>query len=206
MSSAPPRPALDVASYRLPPELTERTLSPALVVYLERVRENVARVIEIAGGVDRWRPHVKTSKIPAVWREMARAGLRHFKCATTREANELLACLLGEGIEDADVLLAYPLLGPALGRLGLTGVNFGPTVTVDKIREHLPGAVIQGCLAPFTYSRDQQRQMVLEFLRDFEMSKERRGLWFTTAGSINDGSRLAGMRLLMSATQRFGRY
>ena len=33
-----------------------------------------------------------------------------------------------------------------------------------------------------------------------------RGLQFGTAGSINNGSRLTGMRLIMSAIQRYGRY
>jgi len=48
--------------------------------------------------------------------------------------------------------------------------------------------------------------MVAEFLRDFDQAKAKRGLYFTTAGSINNGSRLTGMRLLMAAIQRYGRY
>ena len=40
-----------------------------------------------------------------------------------------------------------------------------------------------------------------EFLRDYEMSRDRRGLVFETAGSINNGSRLTGMRLIISAIQ-----
>lgn len=118
MTPAAHRSTDGLSSYLLPSEVAERTLSPALVVYLERVRENLARVIEVAGGADRWRPHVKTSKIPAVWRELAEAGLRQFKCATTREASELLGCLADGGVEDADVLLAHPLVGPSLDRLG----------------------------------------------------------------------------------------
>ena len=95
---------------------------------------------------------------------------------------------------------------PILGRLGFTGVNFGPTVMVDEIRRHLPRAVIDGQLAPFTFSRNEEERMILEFLRDFEMAREKRGLRFATAGSINNGSRLTSMRLLMSAIQHFGRY
>ena len=110
---------LDPADYELPMEVRERTLSPALVVYLDRVRENVRRVLEYVGGVERWRPHVKTTKIPEVWGEFARAGLTRFKCATTREAGYLLETLRSEGVEQPDVLVAYPLLGPALGALGL---------------------------------------------------------------------------------------
>jgi len=95
---------------------------------------------------------------------------------------------------------------PLLGRVGLTGTNFGPTVTVSEIREHLPRAVIYGQLAPFTFSRNDEGRIVAEFLRDFAQAREKRGLVFATAGSINNGSRLTGMRLIMSAIQHFGRY
>jgi len=95
---------------------------------------------------------------------------------------------------------------PILGRLNLTDTNFGPTVMPDWIRRHCPNAVIMGELAPFTFSRDDQPGIVGEFLRDHQMTKESRGLLFTTAGSINNGSRLTGMRLIMSAIQHFGRY
>ena len=101
---------------------------------------------------------------------------------------------------------AMPHLLPLLGRLDLTGANFGPTVTVADIRRHLPHAVIDGQLAPFTFSRNDERNMVAEFLRDFAQTREARGLVFATAGSINNGSRLTGMRLLMAAIQRYGRY
>lgn len=115
---------LDPAAYRLPPELTAVLLSPALVVYLDHVRENVRRVVDLAGGdPGRWRPHVKTTKIPEVWAELARAGLRHFKSATVREAEVLLEVLEAEGI-GGDVLVAFPLLGPALRRLRQVAERF----------------------------------------------------------------------------------
>ena len=95
---------------------------------------------------------------------------------------------------------------PLLAELGLNNCNFGPTVLVDQIREHLPNAVIHGVLAPFTYSRNEEENIVLEFLRDAEMARESRGLVFATAGSINNGTRLTSMRLVMAAIQRYGRY
>jgi uroporphyrinogen decarboxylase len=95
---------------------------------------------------------------------------------------------------------------PLLAELDLKGTNFGPTLSVSVIREHCPNAVIDGQMAPFTYSRNEEANMVAEFLRDFEQAREKRGLNFTTAGSINNGSRLSGMRLLMAAIQRYGRY
>ncbi len=95
---------------------------------------------------------------------------------------------------------------PILAQLNLTEANFGPTLTVNEIRKHMPRTIIDGQLAPFTYSRNEEENMVLEFLRDFEMAREQRGLLFATAGSINNGSRLTGMRLLMAAIQHYGKY
>lgn len=95
---------------------------------------------------------------------------------------------------------------PILGRLRLNGANFGPTLSVREIREHLPKAVIYGQLAPFTFSRNEEVNMVAEAIRDFEMSQNARGVVFATAGSINNGSRLTGMRLIMAAIQRYCRY
>ncbi len=95
---------------------------------------------------------------------------------------------------------------PLLGRLGVTRVNFGPNLTVREIREHCPRAIIDGQLAPFTLSRNEEVNIVAELLRDAEMAREHRGLVFATAGSINNGSRLTAMRLLMAAIQRHGRY
>jgi uroporphyrinogen decarboxylase len=95
---------------------------------------------------------------------------------------------------------------PALGRLGLTTVNFGPSLTVAEIRAHLPKAAIYGQLAPFTFSRNEEVNIVAEFIRDCEMAREKSGLLFATAGSVNAGSRLSGLRLIMAAIQEFGRY
>lgn len=95
---------------------------------------------------------------------------------------------------------------PLLSELDFKGTNFGPTLTVAEIRRYCPNAVIDGQLAPFTFSRNEEANMVAEFFRDFAQGREKRGLRFATAGSINNGSRLTGMRLLMAAIQRHGRY
>jgi D-serine deaminase-like pyridoxal phosphate-dependent protein len=99
--------------------LTTRLFSPALVVYLDHVRANVRAMLRHVGGrAERWRPHVKTTKIPAVWAELAAAGIEHYKCATAREAAHLLDVLAAADCTHPDVLLAYPLVGPELARLG----------------------------------------------------------------------------------------
>jgi uroporphyrinogen decarboxylase len=95
---------------------------------------------------------------------------------------------------------------PVLGRLGFTEVNFGPTLPISAIRKHLPRAVIQGQLAPLVFSRNEEVNIVAETLRDFEMSREKRGVVFSTAGSINAGSRLSGLRLIMAAIEEYCAY
>lgn len=95
---------------------------------------------------------------------------------------------------------------PLLAELDLTGTNFGPTLTVSEIRKYCPDAVIHGQLAPFTLSRSEHANIVAEFLRDFEQAKEKRGLLFTTSGSINNGSSLQSIRLVMAVIQHHGRY
>ncbi|MSR63073.1 MAG: D-TA family PLP-dependent enzyme [Planctomycetes bacterium] len=109
--------ALAAGRYELPAADLARLLSPALVIHLDLVRANVARMLAYCGGPERWRPHVKTTKTPPVFAELLAAGVRAFKCATLREARCLLETARLAGCE-IDLLLAYPLLGPALGELG----------------------------------------------------------------------------------------
>jgi hypothetical protein len=56
------------------------------------------------------------------------------------------------------------------------------------------------------FSRNEEVNMVAECLRDFELSRAHKGVVFTTAGSINYGSRLTGLRLIMSTIQNHCRY
>ena len=110
-------PGIDPDSYRLPPQLAQRVITPALIVFMNKVDRNIQRVIDHAGGdPDRWRPHVKTTKIPQIWKRLIEERVRQFKCATTREAAILMETLDQHDVRGADLLIAYPLIGPALGR------------------------------------------------------------------------------------------
>jgi len=84
--------------------------SPALVFYPDRIEENVRRMIRMAGGAGRLRPHVKTHKCADVVRLQLRQGIRKFKCSTIAEAE--MAASAGA----PDVLLAMQPVGPAVGR------------------------------------------------------------------------------------------
>jgi len=85
--------------------------SPALLIYQDRVTSNISKMIEIAGGVHRLRPHVKTYKMPEIVSMQMAAGINQFKCATISEAE-----MLGM-VEAPDVLLAYQPTGPKIDRL-----------------------------------------------------------------------------------------
>jgi D-threonine aldolase len=84
--------------------------TPALVVYPDRVKQNIALAIKMVGDVQRLRPHIKTHKSPNVSKMMLAAGITKFKCATIAEAEMLGMC------EAPDVVLAYQPTGPKLQR------------------------------------------------------------------------------------------
>src|SRR3954447_10506340 len=85
--------------------------SPALVFYPDLIRRNIARVVEMAGGPQRLRPHVKTHNTREIARMLLDAGVTRHKCATIAEAEMLAAA------GAPDVLIAYPLVGPNTARL-----------------------------------------------------------------------------------------
>lgn len=85
--------------------------SPALVVYPDRVKENIRILKQFVPDVNRLRPHVKTNKCAEVCKLMKDEGIYKFKCATIAEA-EMLAM-----IGAPDVLLAYQPVGPRGVRL-----------------------------------------------------------------------------------------
>lgn len=80
--------------------------SPALVIFKERVEENIRTLIQSIDRVERLRPHIKTHKSPHVTQMMMRQGISKFKCATIAEA-EMLAIAGAK-----DILLAYQPVGP----------------------------------------------------------------------------------------------
>ncbi|MBI4664087.1 MAG: D-TA family PLP-dependent enzyme [Verrucomicrobia bacterium] len=84
--------------------------SPALLVYPDRIDENIRRMIQIAGGVERLRPHMKTHKLAEVIRMQLALGITKFKCATIAEVEMVAGC------GAPDVLLAYQPVGPNILR------------------------------------------------------------------------------------------
>ncbi|MDX2047275.1 MAG: D-TA family PLP-dependent enzyme [Chitinophagaceae bacterium] len=84
--------------------------SPALLIYPDRVKENIRILTGMIDDVARLRPHVKTNKTKEATALMMQAGINKFKCATIAEAEMLGMC------SAKDVLLAYQPVGPKLQR------------------------------------------------------------------------------------------
>ena len=104
--------------------------SPALVIYPERVKKNIAFLLSMIDDVNRLRPHVKTHKVREVVLLQMAAGICKFKCSTIAEAEMLASC------KAPDVLLAYQPVGPKIQRLILLIKNYPETIfscLVDNI-------------------------------------------------------------------------
>ncbi|MEQ1859718.1 MAG: D-TA family PLP-dependent enzyme [Chthoniobacteraceae bacterium] len=89
----------------------ESVASPALLLYRERIEENLRQMLAIAGSASRLRPHVKTHKLAPLIARQVELGITKFKAATIAEAE---MCAAGGAL---DVLLAYPAAGPNIARL-----------------------------------------------------------------------------------------
>lgn len=104
--------------YRLPDGLEAQLFTPSLVVHRALVERNVDRVLTLLeGDPNRWRPHLKTTKSPDVWRLLMERGIRQFKCTTPREARVLLDAARDANRNQIDLLVAYPHVEPALSEL-----------------------------------------------------------------------------------------
>ncbi len=100
---------------------TASVYSPALLFYKDIIGRNLAHAVEIAGGPQRLRPHVKTHKTREIVQMALRAGVTKHKCATLAEA-EMLATAGAP-----DVFLAYNLVGPNCARMARLAGKFPPT-------------------------------------------------------------------------------
>jgi D-serine deaminase-like pyridoxal phosphate-dependent protein len=105
-------------------------LTPALVVYPEIVASNIACTLRLLDdNADRWRAHIKTSKLASILRMLVDRGVKNFKCATTLEL--LTACQCGA----KDVLVAFPVMGANARRVREIADEF-PSVRISVLAEN----------------------------------------------------------------------
>lgn len=107
--------------------------TPALLVYPERVKQNIDAAIQLVGDPSRLRPHIKTHKTKEVSELLMRSGVHQFKCATIAEAELLGIC------KAKDVLLAYQPVGPKLKRF-LSLIEHYPNTKYACLTDNIPAA------------------------------------------------------------------
>lgn len=132
-------PPLDL--YRI--EDAERLLTPALLIYPELVDSNITATIKMAGDdPNRWRPHLKTAKIPAIVELLIANGVTQFKCSTTLEL--LMACQAGA----SDVLLAFPVMGANAARVMEIAARYPQTAVSVLVENWEQGVFWHESLSP----------------------------------------------------------
>ena len=91
-------------------ENEDEVFSPSLLVYPERIESNIHKMLTMAGGAIKLRPHVKTHKMPEIVKLQMKQGINKFKCATISEAEMAARC------GATDILLAMQPVGPGIER------------------------------------------------------------------------------------------
>lgn len=102
--------------------------TPSLVLYKDRIEYNLRLMLEIAGGPERLRPHVKTHKLAPLIVRQVELGITRFKCSTIAEA-EMTAAAGG-----TDILLAMPCVGANAHRFARLAQVF-PNVRFSTIAD-----------------------------------------------------------------------
>lgn len=148
----------------------ENIISPAFIFYLDIVRENTRRAIELAGGAEWLWPHVKTHKTEKLIAMQMELGIRRFKCATIAEAEML--CNLGA----EHILLAYPLVSPNIRRFLMLKRAF-PNSTLYAIGDDY------GQLALLSESA-QKLQLTVPVLLDVNVGMNRTGVALDKAEAL----------------------
>ncbi|MEM0925077.1 MAG: alanine racemase, partial [Planctomycetota bacterium] len=138
--------------------------SPALLLYPDRIRANIQRMIEWGGedGASRIRPHVKTHKMPAIIKMKLDAGITKFKVSTIAEA-EMTASAGAR-----DILIAYQPVGPNQRRvielsLAFPSCRFAVIVDSVTVAEQLAAAA-------------RVRDVVLDTFVDLNLGMNRTGI------------------------------
>jgi D-serine deaminase-like pyridoxal phosphate-dependent protein len=127
-SAAPVRESWSEDKYRIAG--LETMLTPALLIYMDRVDANIRATIAAAGdNPQRLRPHIKTAKLLRTVRRFFELGIEQCKCATTLEL--AVACEAGM----RDVLVAYPMVGANARRVRELIAHY-PSTNISALVDH----------------------------------------------------------------------
>jgi D-serine deaminase-like pyridoxal phosphate-dependent protein len=155
--------------------------SPALVFYPETIKRNIARVVELAGGPGRLRPHAKTHKTREITKLQLAAGVTKHKCATVAEAEMLAQCNV------PDVLIAYPIVGPNAKRVAALAKKY-PETKFSVLIDHPAGAAEVSAAATAA-------GITLGFLLDLDVGQHRTGIALDQAADLyRTAAKLPGLK------------
>jgi D-serine deaminase-like pyridoxal phosphate-dependent protein len=107
----------------------DEIMSPALLVYPQRVEENILRMISMAGSVDNLRPHVKTHKMSSIVKLNLKHNVSKFKCSTLAEVEMAAQC------GGSDLLLAMQPSGPQISSFFRLQQRY-PNSRISVIADH----------------------------------------------------------------------
>lgn len=136
--------------------------SPSLLVYVDRVEENLRRMIALVGSPARLRPHVKTHKLAPIVTMQVGLGVTKCKCATIAEAE--MAARAGA----TDVMLAMQLVGPNVARW-IALMKAFPTVAFSTLVDDL------AALAGYSHAA-VAAGATIELLIDLDVGFQRSGI------------------------------
>jgi D-serine deaminase-like pyridoxal phosphate-dependent protein len=140
----------------------EEIPSPSLLIYRQRAQENIDRMVTVAGGPERLRPHVKTHKMPGITRMQQAAGITRQKCATLFEARMLAET----GV--ADVFIAYQMVGPNIDRLVNLAQSYPQTVFRTMVDDPDMARALSDAAA--------RRGITIDTLIDLDVGQHRTGI------------------------------
>lgn len=143
--------------------------SPSLLVYPDRIEENIRRMIARVGDPARLRPHIKTHKLPQLVVRQAELGVVKIKCATIAEAE--MAAQAGA----KDIVVAVQLVGPNVARL-LHLMRAYPQVAFATIADDPDAVAALGRAA-------SEARATLEVLLDLDVGMHRTGISPGTAAA-----------------------
>jgi len=136
--------------------------SPALMVYPDRILENIREMINVAGSASNLQPHVKTYKMAEVVEMQMQQGISKFKFATIAEGE-----MLGNaGVEKA--MMAYQPVGPKVNRL---------LELVQKFPQTQFAALVDNSIIAKDISETFARSgLVLDIFLDLDVGMHRTGM------------------------------
>lgn len=137
---------------------TTNVISPSLLVYPDRIERNIQLMVEMAGGTEFLRPHIKTHKMAEIVQLQMRYGIQKFKCATIAEAELLAQC------EAHDILLAMQPVGVNIQRF-------------FKLMETYPNSEFSTLV--------DNRKTLNEFISECESKNTKVALWMDINNGMN---------------------